>query len=351
VRPVLKYSLGWKQQLIPPVFLTNEMVGHFFMRFHSSRPWITVLYVESPVAWTRILVYGDHVSDKTYRVLYNSSYYFRQSHQATLFGFFNYVIYLSETSSEAKRMKRMKIRVYDITTGKPVGSLEIMLTYRTAYGIASDAIATDMVTLAWYFPLVRSRQVKFMLYNILRQYKGKEVVFTMVHNNTIIVNKNKIPNSYTFQLFIEPDISLIYISISFIHNFEWVVFRNTHRGFTRDKTLLVPWPVDLEFLESINNKTGVYIGRFKSDIPSYRAMGSFEIVCFARKPLISEMKPVPVRPLDLGTHWQRKHIHQFRNLLSLALNWNILQLRYHRNSQRNYVFDVVNLYTGITDVY
>jgi hypothetical protein len=325
------------QKLIPPVIVTNR--SQCCIEFHSFRPWVIANYEEDPVPWTRILVYSTNHSDQTYQVLYNSSFYI---HADKLFELrvAEYIILMMAKRSGVE-WTISKIKLYDYMEGRYSGRIEIPVQDKCIHISASSdtpLVTVDMVTIAFRCRLQRSNQISLTIYNACQKYENNEVVFTLLHKNTMIISDER-QQFFFFRFLIGREAAIMFV---FLHSLKWCFYHNIHQSLTINETIVMSVRDKLIYLD-INQKDGIILGQFQSSQP----LCGFEISCFPKTPLCSKGKIVPVRQIYLEIYLPSKDERDQIKCVILDEMLNILQLHHYKDRQGNYVYDVVNVYSRI----
>jgi hypothetical protein len=330
--------------MVPPI--TEKRKG-LHVLFHSTRPLILVQYIEEPVPWTRVLVFGLLHNASSYGILYNSSFYMHRHTRVVLIAMpvYSYHVLLAFRRLELdKRIIISEIKLYDFSAGKLIGQLLVPVKEKcTKAGVEVLFHAIDPITFAISCELLKSAQASLTIYSFIKRHKNCKLVGELLWNSTIvisIVDGNKV---FFSENILESDICCVFVMINSIR---LIIIRNIRQGLTTwQRCRLSVRRTDKGHIT--NHRLGIII--WFSGLSSSQWFG-FEVICSSKKslnPKIDTVRSINIQidsPIFVSTG--RDELMKYQVVMDQHTN--ILELHRHRPKEKSHVYNVVNVYSRIT---
>jgi hypothetical protein len=206
--------------------------------FHPTRPLVLVWYYQKPIPWERFLVYVAHHDMHTYTLLYNSSF-FGSSPKRYYYWTSKYLLITFLTMTSARKIASInkKIKLYEFSTGKTVGYLGFPAEEKCKYFIGREGqvpIEThDMRDFVCLCMIEQQHKLSLhmTIYNSNHAYIGKDLVYTLLHNKTLLFPLTR--NSFCGLTYYFYKATVIFITLSNVKSVEktvqFIIFSSTHQ--------------------------------------------------------------------------------------------------------------------------
>jgi hypothetical protein len=197
--------------------------------FHSSRPLIIVRYIEEPVPWVRVLVYG--FKSQAVRIVFNSSYFYRHKYISNDILSDHLLLHFHKRAGGLYRMLPL-IKLYDFSKGMFTGHVNIPPDERCLHNMMGDRGGRHYVfeeLCLWAISCITNTALFFLTtYTYVPRNKVKgELEFLLSKNSSRIIYLERNIRKFSFSYIRGRDAA----SFNFYRNYtlKFTIYRNMHQ--------------------------------------------------------------------------------------------------------------------------